>query len=140
MSLIGLDAKLYRGTAGSTAATEVSNVKDLSLRVEKGEADVSTRASVWELIKTTLKKGTVEFQMQNIENCPHVAAIASAFYSDTALSFLILDKASGKGVDADFEVVSFGREEPLKEGQTIPVTIKPTYTGIASGRYPSTNY
>ena len=43
--VLGLDAKLFRGTAGSQAATEVTNVKDLTLNLESGEADVTTRAT-----------------------------------------------------------------------------------------------
>ena len=43
--VLGLDAKLMRGTAGATAATEVKNVKDLTLNLESGEADVTTRAT-----------------------------------------------------------------------------------------------
>ena len=31
-SLLGLDVKLLRGTAGATAVTEVTNVKDLTLK------------------------------------------------------------------------------------------------------------
>lgn len=38
--VLGLDAKLLRGTAGATGATEVKNVKDLTLNLESGEADV----------------------------------------------------------------------------------------------------
>ena len=37
--VLGLDAILMRGTAGQTAATEVKNVKDLTLSMESGEAD-----------------------------------------------------------------------------------------------------
>ena len=38
--VLGLDAKLLRGAAGQTGTTEVSNVKDLTLNLESGEADV----------------------------------------------------------------------------------------------------
>ena len=41
----GLDAVLMRGTAGSKGTTEVKNVKDLTLNMESGEADVTTRAT-----------------------------------------------------------------------------------------------
>ena len=37
--VLGLNAKLLRGNAGSTANTEVKNVKDLTLNLESGEAD-----------------------------------------------------------------------------------------------------
>ena len=43
--VLGLDAKLLRGDAGSTGNTEVKNVKDLTLTLESGEADVTTRAT-----------------------------------------------------------------------------------------------
>ena len=39
--VLGLNAKLLRGAAGSTANTEVKNVKDLTLNLESGEADVT---------------------------------------------------------------------------------------------------
>ena len=44
---LGMDAKLYRnsGSFGSPIWTEVTNVKDLTLNLEKGEADVTTRAN-----------------------------------------------------------------------------------------------
>ena len=38
--VLGLDAVLLRGVAGSTGTTEVKNVKDLTLNLESGEADV----------------------------------------------------------------------------------------------------
>ena len=43
--VLGLDAILMRGPAGSTGSTEVKNVKDLTLNLESGDADVTTRAT-----------------------------------------------------------------------------------------------
>lgn len=40
---LGLDAKLFRGAAGTQGTIEVTNVKDVSLSLESGEADVTTR-------------------------------------------------------------------------------------------------
>ena len=37
--VLGLDAILMRGPAGSTGSTEVKNVKDLTLNLESGDAD-----------------------------------------------------------------------------------------------------
>ena len=44
---LGLDAKLYRNTGTFAAPTWdiIGNVKDLTLNLETGEADVSTRAN-----------------------------------------------------------------------------------------------
>ncbi|OQA81987.1 MAG: hypothetical protein BWY31_03485 [Lentisphaerae bacterium ADurb.Bin242] len=60
--VLGLDAKLLRGTAGTTGATEVKNVKDLTLNLESGEADVTTRATNgWRASVATLKEASLEF-------------------------------------------------------------------------------
>ncbi len=44
---LGLDARLYRntGTYASVTWNEVKNVKDLTLSLEAGEADVTTRGN-----------------------------------------------------------------------------------------------
>ena len=83
---MSLDAKLYRGAAGSTANTEVNTCKDVSLKMKKGEAKIA-------------------------------------------------DKASGQGLDADFEIMEMDDEQKLEEGVTIKFTIKPTYVS----RYPAWN-
>ena len=40
---LGLDAKIFHGTAGTKATTEMSNVTDVTLNLETGEADITTR-------------------------------------------------------------------------------------------------
>ena len=42
--LLGMNAKIYQGAAGGDLATltEMSNVKDVTLNLEAGEADVTT--------------------------------------------------------------------------------------------------
>ena len=60
--VLGLDAVLLRGAAGSTGSTEVKNVKDLTLNLESGEADVTTRATQgWKASIATLKEASLEF-------------------------------------------------------------------------------
>ena len=63
---LGMDAKLYRNTGTYALPTwvEVSNVKDVTLNLEKGEADVTTRANQgWRATVGTLKDASIEFQM-----------------------------------------------------------------------------
>ena len=45
--LLGMNAKIYQGAAGTELATltEMGNVKDVTLNLEAGEADVTTRAN-----------------------------------------------------------------------------------------------
>jgi len=62
--ILGKDAKLYHGPAGSTPSTEMSNVRDVTLTLEAGEADVTTRAnSGWRATAPTLRECTCEFEM-----------------------------------------------------------------------------
>lgn len=38
--VLGMNAKLYHGAAGGSAATELTNVRNVTLNLEAGEADV----------------------------------------------------------------------------------------------------
>lgn len=87
MSLV--DAKLYHGAAGATAATLITNVKDLSLKMKKGEAKVDSRASRYSKKKGSLKEIEVEWEMNYDSEDAALKAIISAFINDTPLAFLI---------------------------------------------------
>jgi hypothetical protein len=126
-ALIGLDAKLYRGVAGAPAGTEMENVRDVTMPDEKGEANISRRGSRWFVVKVTRRKVEVNFTMINDDTDADLLALRTAYAADTALAFKVLDKTSGKGVDADWEIMKMERSEPDEEEQTISVTIKPTY-------------
>ena len=66
--VIGLEAKLYYDASGMSETptwTELTNVKDVTLNLEKADADVTTRASGgWRLRRGTLKDARVEWEMQ----------------------------------------------------------------------------
>ena len=65
--VLGLDAILMRGPAGTTGSTEVKNVKDLTLNLESGEADVTTRATKgWRASVATLKEASLEFNIRRM--------------------------------------------------------------------------
>ena len=129
----GLDAKLYRGTAGSTAATEVKNVRDLNYDSEWSEEDISTRGSTFELSAATMQKVSVNWEMLADDADVDLDAIRSAHETRTPLAFKIIDKAGGKGIDADFVVSKCARKQGLKGVITYDVSIKPTYVS----RYPA---
>jgi len=126
-ALVGLDAKLYRGNAGSPAATEMLNVRDVTRPDSKSEADISRRGSRWHVVKVTRRKVEVNFTMINDDSDADVLALRNAYDADTPLAFKVLDKASGKGIDADWEITKFEESHPDETEQTISVTIKPTY-------------
>src|SRR5688500_8445447 len=79
---IGLEMKLYRnsGTAGETPTwVELTNARDVTVNLEKGEADISTRASIWRTRKATLLDGTLDFQMVYDPDDDAFAAFETAF-------------------------------------------------------------
>ncbi len=131
--VLGLDAKLMRGTAGATAATEVTNVKDLSLNLESGDADVTTRATQgWKASVATLKEASLEFSMLYDTENADFTAFQTAYFSNTPLALFVTD-GNGSGLDADWSITGFSMEQNLEEAVTVSVTAKPT----ASTRAPS---
>jgi hypothetical protein len=126
---LGMHAKMYYGPAGATATNELGNTKDVTLSLETGEADVTVRKNGgWRAFVATLKNGTVEFEMIWDTDDAAFIAIQDAWLNSTALAFAILDGENGHGLDADFAVTNFTRNEPLEEAITVNVTIKPTYS------------
>lgn len=128
-----LNAKLYYGTAGTTAATELTTVGDVTTSIKKAEAKVASRASGWNLTYGTMKDADVSFSIAGDDGDTHLNALITAFNNDTPLAFKVLDKASGKGIDADFEILSLDRDEKLEDVVSYKFTIKPTYVT----RYPT---
>lgn len=119
------DAKLYYGAAGATAGTLVTNVKDLSLKMKKGEAKADSRASTWSKKKGSLKEAEIEWEMNDDSADTALSAFIAAFINSTALAFLIKDASDGHGLDGDFEVFTCEREEKLEEGIVYKIGIKP---------------
>lgn len=123
---LGLDAKLFFGTAGTTASSEMTNVKDVTLNLESGEADITTRAAEgWRISAATLKEASLEFEMVWDTQDAGFKAIKNAFFNNSAVALFASD-GDGNGLDADFVVSSFSRSEPLEEALTVSVTCKPT--------------
>jgi hypothetical protein len=131
---LGLDAKLFRGTAGTQGTIEVTNVKDVSLSLESGEADVTTRkAKGWKLSVATLKEASLEITILYDTEDEDFIAFKEAYFSNTPISLFVTDgDTTAHGLDADFSVTGFTVDQPLEEAVTVKVTAKPT----ASDRAP----
>ena len=124
--VLGINAKLLRGTAGATGATEVKNVKDLTLNLESGEADVTTRATKgWRATIATLKEASLEFAILYDTEDPDFQAFSDAYFGNTPIALFVTDGA-GNGLDADFSITGFSVEQPLEEALNVSVTAKPT--------------
>lgn len=133
--VLGLDSKLFRGTAGTQAATEVKNVKDLTLNLESGEADVTTRATEgWKASAATLKEASLEFSILYDTEDADFTAFQAAYFGNTPIALFISDgQDTAHGLDADFSITAFTLEQPLEEAVSVSITAKPT----ASTRAPT---
>ncbi|HOF18485.1 MAG TPA: phage tail tube protein [Phycisphaerae bacterium] len=134
----GLDAKLYRntGTYEAPVWAEIANAKDLTLNLEKGEADVTTRANDgWRATVGTLKDGSIEFEMVWDTEDAGFSALQSAYFDDTSVELAVMDgdieEAGSQGLRASFVVTNFTRNEPLEEAMTVSVTLKIAYSDNA---------
>ena len=123
---LGLDAKIFHGTAGTKASTEMKNVTDVTLNLETGEADITTRAAEgWRITAATPTAASVESEVIWDTADAGFNAIQKAYCGNSALSLFGSD-GEGNGLDADFVVTSFSRSEPLEEALKVSVTCKPT--------------
>jgi len=129
--ILGMNAKIYQGPAGTDLATltEMANVKDVTLSLEAGEADVTTRANQgWRATAPTLRECTAEFEMLWKPGDAGFDAIKTAFLTSATLALAVLtgEKATSgtEGPRGDFSITNFSRNEPLEEGVTVSVTAK----------------
>lgn len=142
---LGLAAKLFRYTGTARAAWptsgasallhEVTNVKDLGIASEKGEADTTTRAALgWETMLGTLKKATIDFDMVWDDTDTDIIAFASAHFNNTQLGMAALSggtaTTSVQGLWADFEVLKFEVKQELREAQKVSISLKPGYSAV----------
>jgi len=136
---LGMDAKLYYkvgGVGGTGQWVELGNVKDVTLNLETGEADVTTRANGgWKATIGTLKNGSIEFEMVWDTQDAGFTAIQSAYFSNSKIGLAAMDgpieQAGSQGLQADCSITTFSRKEPLEEAISVSVTAKPTYSATA---------
>lgn len=129
---LGMEAKLLfksGGQSGGGSWTALNNVRDLTLSLETGEADVTTRANAgWRAIVATLKEASVEFEMVWDTADPGFSAIKSAYLDNEPIGLQVLDGTAGQGLQADFMITAFSRSEALEEAIAVSVTAKVTYS------------
>jgi predicted secreted protein len=133
MARIGLDGKLYYNTATplSPIWVEITAVRDLTLNLEKGEADASTRGSQgWRQTLGTLKDASVDITAVDNQNDAGLIALRNSFLTNAPIELAVLSgdilTPGTNGVRAIFECFGFSRGEPLEDVQTLEISVKPT--------------
>jgi hypothetical protein len=136
--VLGLAAKLYLNpTLGyysdSPDWSEVGNCQDVTLNLEKGDADVTVRQNNgWKATVGTLKDASVDFKMIWDTADENFVSIRNAFLNNEGIEFAVMDgpitTPGSEGLVALMTISKFSRSEPLTEALTVDVTVKPTYS------------
>ncbi|HET6441925.1 MAG TPA: phage tail tube protein [Phycisphaerae bacterium] len=134
MEKLGMEAKLYRATGPHEAPgwEEIANAKDVTLNLDKSEADLTTRKNAgWRATVGALKEASVEFEMVWDTEDEGFTAIQEAWFDGTPIEVAVMDgpidDPESQGLRATMAVMTFTRNEPLEEAITVNVTLKPTY-------------
>ena len=130
--ILGMNAGLYQGAAGVTdpaTMTVVDNVRDVTLTLEAGEADITTRGnSGWRATAPTLRECSVEFQMVWKPGDAVFDAVKAAVLAGGTVALAVLDQkvaiSGAQGPLGDFAITNFSRNESLEEAIVADVTAK----------------
>lgn len=135
MAKIGLNGKLHYSATlmGATPVwTLFNNVRDLTLAMEAGEADVATRASRFKMYLEALIDASVDWESVWDGSDTTLTALRAAFLAGTPVALAIMDDlvatSGAQGLQADFIITKFGRNEPLADGMMVPISAKPAYS------------
>jgi len=123
---LGLDGKFYYGNAGAKATTEADNVRNVTLNLSKRTAEALRRHKKWVAKKPVATEASLEFEIFDIEGDTFLASIKNAFMNDNKIALYPTDGASGEGLDADYYITGFSRNESNEDFITYSVTAEPT--------------
>jgi len=136
---LGMNGKLYysdtlldgsTNTPDTVSWNEISNVTDVTVNLETGEADATTRGNNgWRQTLATLKDGSIEFEMNWEPTDAAFAALKDAWLNGNNIALAAMDgaiaTADNEGLVGNFSVTNFSRAEPLEEVMRVSVTVKP---------------
>ena len=122
--------------------TTLDDVKDVTLNLETGTSDITTRGNDgFRASAPTLKDGSVDFSMVWDTGDAGFIAIKNAFFDNTDICLAIFDGAiaTGSGLAGVYRIHNFTRSEPLEEAVTVSVTARLTLApgGLAPTWYDS---
>lgn len=122
---VGLEGEFYYGDAGSTPAAEAENVDDVSLKISKRTAERIKRHKKYVTKKVTVTEATLTFTIVDVEGDAFLTAVKNAAMNDTRIALYGLDveaASGGEGLDADWYITEFGRDENNAEFVSYSVT------------------
>lgn len=138
--VLSLNAKVYRNTNTYASPTWnlIDGIQNLTLSMEKSEANVSTRAASWEQVAATLKKASLEFNMPWDKSDADQQALLDDFVlaDGAGIELLIIegavDTVGVEGLRASFDVTKFNIPQDLEGAMMVEVAMKPTKNSDAA--------
>lgn len=135
---LGMEAKIYynSGTYAVPIWNVMGNAKDVNLNLEKATADGTTRDNNgWRAWIASLIDGTVDFEALWLSRNAGFKVIKRAFFKNETLEMAIMDgdiaTAGSEGLRAKMIVSNMSRAEPLEDGISASVTLKPAVSDYA---------
>lgn len=135
---LGMDCKLYYSDSALTDAngpsafdwTEITRTRDATLRMTKGEADVTDRGNSGERATlSTLRDRRIEFTMFADSDQAAYTALLSAYNNNTRIALAAMDgdiaSVGSEGFAANFNIQDLSRNENLTEGVAWDVVATP---------------
>lgn len=129
MVKMGYRGILKYGPAGTTPTTRLPKTADVSIALEKGTVDATTRDSAgWRENVPTMKNATIEITVVRDAADAAFVFFANALETDTKVA-LFADDGTGEGFDGDFHV------SELSDAQALEDVGKLTVSCAAAGRF-----
>lgn len=123
---LGLDAIL------KIDGVQIDNCKDLSVALEKAEADASTRGNNgWRATVGTLKDASIEFSVLNKTGDTVFATLQTLFMTGDPCDVEVSD--AGGALLLTCEVMQFNVNQNLEDVISADVTLKPTQSSTGAG-------
>lgn len=122
--LMGFEGKISWGAPGTTAPTELTIARDVNYKFDSAQGDTSDRGSIIDYSRVAGVKFSLELEVRNKPTDAFIAAVRAAVIAGTPMAFRTRDKASGWGVDGDFNI-GLDESQPLRDRQSIKISATP---------------
>lgn len=138
--VLGLNSQLgydVTGLSGGEAFVLATNVRDLSINMEKATDDVSVRGgNGFRQVVGTLRDGSVEFQMVYDTTDAAFTAFHNAYFipANEVIGLFVADgvlaTVGTQGLKGDFMVTNFSITQNLEEANKVDVTCQLTFSSF----------
>jgi Tfp pilus assembly major pilin PilA len=122
---VGFEGEIYYGVAGSTAATKITNSRDITETLDIEEGDTTVRGSgASPPIKTSRVTGItygIDWQMLDKSDDTTLTALKVAAATGVPVAIRTKSYSSGTGYDGDM-IIKFKKGIPLRGEQTVDFT------------------